>query len=105
VLVGILGVLLLSILVVAVYCRKILIPDRDSYLSVARLLRTAMNTVEHNSTSLGKKLAGCIDEDNEVRMRYGAIRTTRTIDEEEVYKIDLWKEDDFVDDFPEGFYE
>jgi hypothetical protein len=64
-----------------------------------------MNTVEHNSTSSGKKLAESIDNKTGIRMRYGAIKIARTLDEEEVYEIDLWKEDDFVDDFPEGFYE
>lgn len=53
----------LAIAAAYLVCRKVPIRDHDSYLSVARLLRTAMNKVKGESTKSGKDLADILARD------------------------------------------
>jgi hypothetical protein len=84
---------LLAIGVVSFTCKGVLIRDHDSYLSVARLLRTAVSTIEGRSTDSGKELADRISdgaaEVNGAGMRYGT-RTKSNKDGRQRVEVDLW---------------
>ncbi|RVD80415.1 uncharacterized protein DFL_008312 [Arthrobotrys flagrans] len=87
---------LVVIAVVIFACRKVFIRDHDSYLSIARLMKTAMEKVEGNSTDTGRELAEHLGN-KEVRMRYG----TR-LKESGIYEVDLWNDVD--KSFPNAMY-
>ncbi|KAK4113397.1 hypothetical protein N656DRAFT_616015 [Canariomyces notabilis] len=84
-------------------CRGVPIRDHDSYLSVARLLRTAMDSVEGGSSDSGRELAQRIqdeltrraqNEDAEVsklEIRYG-LRTRPNEDGGELAEVDIWSD-------------
>lgn len=78
------------------WCRKIIVPDPISCLSVARLLRTAMVAAGGRSLVLGKELAGYMEDKDIRRMRYG----TRKSKEHNAYEVDLWH--DVKNFFPDG---
>jgi len=80
------------------YCRNVFMRDSDSYLSVARLLREAMNKVEGGTGLTGQELGKIMGKQG-VRMRYG----TRRLDfEESLYELDMLDTDEHPvrDHFP-----
>ncbi|KAL1841684.1 hypothetical protein VTJ49DRAFT_6723 [Mycothermus thermophilus] len=95
VLAGVLAVQLLVVAVVWSLSRRVPVVDHDSVFVAARLLRTAMSTVEGGSLASGRDLAEGIGK-VAGKMRYG----TRRIygGNEEVYEADLWE--DVEDVFP-----
>ncbi|KAF2262562.1 hypothetical protein CC78DRAFT_606095 [Lojkania enalia] len=85
VLASILAGQVIAIAVVKFMCRRVFIRDHDSYLSLARLMKTVMEKkVVGRSTDSGKDLAQFL-KDEGVIMRYG----TRSI-EDGYYEVDLW---------------
>ncbi|ORY15946.1 hypothetical protein BCR34DRAFT_597992 [Clohesyomyces aquaticus] len=83
--------------VVQFLCRKVLVRDFDSYISVARLLKTTVNKVEGRSTYTGEELVEFLESEG-VRMRYGARRKT----DGDTLEVDLW--DDVKGEFPNATY-
>lgn len=94
VLVAILTGQLLAVGVVFYASRGVPVRDHDSFLSLARLLRTAMNTVEGRSAHCGEDLAKSIQEP----LRYGTRRVPGKTGEER--EVDLWNDVDDI--FPKG---
>jgi len=88
---------LLAIGIVQVVCRKVFVRDYASYLSIARLLKTAVKKVDGMSTQTGKELVEYLDQ-GDVMMRYG----TRQRGEENL-EVDLWN--DVKNEFPDATYE
>jgi len=97
VLVGILVGQLVAIVVVLFACRRVFVRDHDSYLSVARLLKTAMGKVEGRTMDTGRELADYLGAGGQT-MTYG----TRQCGDEG-YEVDLW--DNVDDQFPDGSYQ
>jgi hypothetical protein len=95
VLVAIVAGQLVAIAVVSFWCRKVFIRDHDSYLSVARLLRTAVYQIEGRSMHTGEELATYLEKTG-LSLRYGVRQT------EDGYEGDLWV--DVSGDFPNGIY-
>ncbi|CUS15094.1 unnamed protein product [Tuber aestivum] len=95
VLVSILIGQLLAVAVVKFMCRNVFLRDHDSFLSLARILKTSMQKVEGRSAGNGKDLATFLDGEG-VRMRYG----TRA--REDYLEVDLW--DDVQNWFPDSLY-
>ncbi|GAB1312059.1 hypothetical protein MFIFM68171_02269 [Madurella fahalii] len=97
---GVLGAMLGGQLLVIVgtfwWCREIILPDHDSYLPIARLLRTAMQNTDGRSVATGWEFAAQMAGEN-MRMKYGT-RTTQDGSRE----VDLW--DDVDGEFPEARY-
>lgn len=88
---------LLAIGIVQFVCRKVFVRDYASYLSIARLLKRAMNKVDGMSTQTGKELVKYLDHEG-VMMRYG----TRQKGEENL-EVDLWN--DVKNEFLDATYE
>jgi len=89
---GILAVLmagqLLAVAVVVFVVGNVPIREHDSYLTAARLLRTAMNTAEARSMASAKELAESVKEKLTTEgIRYG----TRVIDEKRRC-MDVWED-------------
>jgi hypothetical protein len=95
VLAGILAGQLLAVAVIFYTSRGVPVRDHDSFLSVARLLRTAVNTVEGGSTVSGKDLAESIGE-TVGEVRYGTRRVCDAETERERHEVDLWNDVDRV---------
>ncbi|RYP62123.1 hypothetical protein DL770_009637 [Monosporascus sp. CRB-9-2] len=75
------------------WCRNIIYRDHDSYLSVARLMKQAMEHTKGRSVDTGPELAACMKKEG-VWMRYGP----RRIKDDE-YEVTLWEdvENEFLD--------
>ncbi|RYP01586.1 hypothetical protein DL765_010851 [Monosporascus sp. GIB2] len=90
---------LLAVVVVFFSCKGVFIRDHDSFLSVARLLRTAVNTIEGGSADSGKELANRIraetGEGSVGGMRYGT-RTKCNEDGRQQVEVDLWHDVDNI---------
>lgn len=103
---GVLGAILagmvVSIAAAILHCRRFILHDHDSFLPVARLLKTAMDHAQGRSVDPAAKIAAQIKNGKGVaragsrRMRYG----TRSRDG--IYEVDLW--DDVENNFPEARY-
>ena len=88
ILVALMGGQLLMVTVVAFLTRKVPIREHDSYLTVARLMRTAMDTVEGGSMAAAEELAEIIQGKLGAHgIRYG----TRMIDQG-TRCVDLWED-------------
>ncbi|KAF3941098.1 hypothetical protein ABW19_dt0207094 [Dactylella cylindrospora] len=98
VLVSILVGQLLAIIVVTFGCREILLRDHDSYLSIARLLRTLIDQVDGRSAEKGEELAKVLGEE---KVRYG---TKLSRENPSVYEVDLSNDVREVFEFPRGEY-
>lgn len=96
VLLCIFGGQVVAIGVVLFYCRNVFIRDYASSLSVARLLKTTMESVEGMSMHTGDEITRYL-ESKGVLMRYGTRRWGDMISE-----VDLWN--DVEDEFPVGVY-
>jgi hypothetical protein len=96
---AILGVLMLLIATVIIWCRHVFVREDDSYLSAARLLKSAMENVKKGSVATGSDIAEHLGE-NGMRMRYGARKRSRKI---EMYVVDL--SEDATLPFPRGQYD
>ncbi|KAK0707873.1 hypothetical protein B0H67DRAFT_648009 [Lasiosphaeris hirsuta] len=102
---GVLGTILagqlLAVAVVFYTARGVVLRDHDSYLSVARLLRTAVNSLGKDvtgsgSTESGEELARRIQENGGVKQRnikYGTKRVSKQ-GSPEVVVVDLWHDVD-----------
>ncbi|KAK5655738.1 hypothetical protein OQA88_5275 [Cercophora sp. LCS_1] len=97
---GVLGAILAGqvvvVWVVYWYVGGVWVRDHDSFLSVARVLRTAMAGVKGLSTGTGKKLAERIEE-SVSGMRYGTRKGKMGLE------VDIWE--DAVPEFPLGKYD
>jgi hypothetical protein len=102
VLAAILAGQLLAVAVVFYASRGVLLRDHDSFLSVARLMRTAVNTIEGGSAAGGKDLAESIRE-TAGGIRYGTRRVCDAETKRERHEVDLWNDVDCV--FCEGDYD
>jgi hypothetical protein len=96
VLAAILARQLLAVAVVFYAARGVPVRDHDSFLSVARLLRTAVNTVEGGSAAGGEELAESIRETAGGGIRYGTRRVGDAETERERREVDLWNDVDGV---------
>ncbi|KAK0711757.1 hypothetical protein B0H67DRAFT_491133 [Lasiosphaeris hirsuta] len=100
---GVLGAILvgqlLAVGVVFGYSRRVPVRDHDSFLSVARLLRTAMNTIRGRSADPGKELAESI-RGTIGGIRYGTRRGRDPKTGREWREVDLWN--DVASVFPKG---
>lgn len=104
VLIGILFGQIIAIAVVKWMCQKVFLRDHDSFLSVSRLLRTAMldlkkgSSVKAVSTANGEELAAALDERlGGTRLRYGTRNRGG-----EFLEVDLWHDVD--NRFPPASY-
>jgi len=88
ILAGLVAGQVLVIGVAAVATRNVPIRDHDSLLSVARLLRTAMEKIEGRSMASGEELAECIER--ELRLGEGMRYGTEIVDEG-TRRVDLWE--------------
>jgi hypothetical protein len=101
VLAAILAGQLLAVGVVVYASRGLLVRDHDSVLAAARLLRTAVNTVEGGSAARGKELAeGIREAAGPGGIRYGTRRVRDEEADRERLEVDLWNDVESV--FPEG---
>jgi hypothetical protein len=87
---------LLAVAVVFYAARGVPVRDHDSFLSLARLLRTAVNTVEGGSAAGGEELAESIRETAGGGIRYGTRRVGDAETERERREVDLWNDVDGV---------
>lgn len=102
VLVGIICGQIVAIAIVKRMCRNIFLRDHDSFLSVARLLRTVTGEVKGRSTETGKELAAALDKElvrkrGDSKLRYGTRNRGG-----EYYEADMWL--DVNNEFPAGLY-
>lgn len=77
------GGLLLSTAVVHFYCKNVFLRDHDSFLSVARILASAIVKVEGRTASSGKELARHMQE-LKLGMKYGSRKIG-----EDAFELDL----------------
>ncbi|KXX77187.1 hypothetical protein MMYC01_207684 [Madurella mycetomatis] len=103
---GVLGAILVGqVIAIAAtinHCRKFILHDYDSFLPIARLLKTAMEHAQGRSVDPAVKIAAQIKNGKGVarteerRIRYG------TRNRNGIYEVDLW--DDVENNFPEARY-
>jgi hypothetical protein len=101
VLLAILAGQLIAIGVIFLLCKRVFMRDHYSFLSIARLLKTAITAVPARSVDTGEELAEAIEKAN-VRMKYG----TKEVGGD-TFEVDLW--DDFDNgpscQFPDKHYQ
>ena len=70
------------------WCREVVLRDQSSFLSIARLLKKALEATGGRSVDTGAELARQMEKDG-IRMRYGA-RTKENKNGVDVYELALW---------------
>ena len=88
ILAALMGGQLLMVAVVAFLTRKVPVREHDSYLAVARLMRTAMNTAERGSTAAAEELAESIRG----KLRADGIRYETRMINQRTRCVDLWED-------------
>jgi hypothetical protein len=98
----IVGGQVLAVGVVVWACWGLFVPDHESFLCLARLLKTAMANVEGRTTDDGKELAKYLARPHDGQAVKTMLRYGSRYRKDGMLELDIW--DDVDNCFPEGSY-
>ena len=90
---------LVSVAIVLFMCRKVIVRDHNSYLSIAWSLRGFVGLVSNGSVDSGEVLASRLKDKCDLGVTYGS---RRCVDDPRVREVGFWEEVD--GDFEDGKY-